>query len=74
MEFSERQLETLLMLSSEREMNEKMRTAVRLCNNQGWSYRLAAHKAGVTKQGIYKAMKKLKESHQIILQGYANYI
>lgn len=72
--FSEKQLEALLALHSEREISKPVRRAVRLHNNGGWSQSGAGRVADVRAASVSEAFRKLKRAHEIIMSGYSNYI
>lgn len=61
-------------MQPDRQMSEKVKQAVRLYNNGGWSMRLAGKMAGVSANAVCNAMTKLKRNHLVILQAYTNLI
>lgn len=62
----ESRLEALFLLVSNREMSPAVRKAVKLRIIYGYTYRLAAFNAKVTRVAVMRAVKRLIEMDKII--------
>ncbi|WP_279146008.1 hypothetical protein [Photobacterium carnosum] len=62
----ESRLEALFLLVSNREISPTVRKAVRLRIINGYTYRLAAFNAKVTRVAVMRAVKRLIEMDRII--------
>lgn len=69
---SEVRLDALMSLISEREMSAPVRNAVRFRIVNGYTYRLAATKAKVTRAAVIRAIQKLSNMDRIIRTAYLN--
>ncbi len=72
--FSEKQLEGLFNIYSERELSQPVREAVRMHVNNAWSVSSAARKHKVRRQTVSDALARLEATHKIIMKAYANMI
>lgn len=66
-----RYLSVLLSIVSGREIPKAAREALLLRNNHGYTYQVAAIKAGTSRKATKKAEDKIMNMHNVI---YANYV
>ncbi|MGR5308083.1 hypothetical protein [Vibrio mediterranei] len=67
---SEKQMDALLSLYSERDFPKKTRQAVRLRIVHGYTYELAEFETGVSRRNIYRGIQKLENAHRTMMRVY----
>ncbi|PMJ43127.1 hypothetical protein BCU24_00735 [Vibrio cyclitrophicus] len=67
---TERHLNALLSMYSERDFPNSTRKAVRLRIIHGHTYELAEFITGVSRRNIYNGVKKLKVAHDVMMKTY----
>ena len=67
---TERHLDALLSMYSERDFPSSTQKAVRLRIIHGHTYELAEFITGVSRRNIYNGVKKLKVAHDVMMKTY----